>query len=270
MSLHLRLKNLRQMRKLSQQQMADLLHMSRPNYTKLEARPGNIRIELLRRIATVLKVPVALLMSAQTDLSPPTPWNDFDFMLEMAYEHYSWKLTVVSYDDLTLEQLALLTSRGFGSREKYEDTPLRGRLYSYGPRQILDELFRGLSFSTLFELHLVEHPIWLNRWQQHQQRQSHQAMVAKLPAEEREAFAEEPEVDEREYLVVLMITLTMPDGSEQHLELAHRDIPEGLDEEQALQQLITSRGASDGDILAFTFDGYTTHEEIVTDIYAKC
>lgn len=133
MSLHQRLKQLRRLRKLTQQQMANQLHMSRPNYTKLEANTTGIRIELLQRIAAVLQVPVTLLVSAWADDTASPCWNDFDIMLEMTYEHLSWEIEVVPFDDLTLEQLALVTSKGFGSQQTYEDTPHGGRLYSYGP-----------------------------------------------------------------------------------------------------------------------------------------
>ncbi|MBT9394405.1 helix-turn-helix transcriptional regulator [Hymenobacter sp. NST-14] len=270
MSLHLRLKNLRGLRKLTQQQMADQLHMTRPNYSKLEKRPTNIRIELLQRMAAVLQVPPGLLFSAQLfdTAESATAWNEFDLMLEMAYEHMSYNVAVIPYDELTLEQLALVTSKGYGSREAYENTPLQGRLYSHGPRQILDQLFRGLGFSTLFEHYLVEHPTWLQRWATYSLREERQKVLALLPAGEQENYPEEPEVDERDYLLVFSISLNMPDGTEQHLELAQRDIPEGLDEEQALQQLIRTRGAVDGDIRCFTFDGYTMIWDIVTDIYS--
>ncbi|GGG59470.1 helix-turn-helix domain-containing protein [Hymenobacter glacieicola] len=268
MSLHQRLKQLRILRKLSQQQMADRLYMSRSAYTKLEANTAGIRIELLHRIAAVLQVPATLLVSAQAAPNT-TPWNDFDFMLEMAYEYLSWTLAVVPYDDLTLEQLALVTSKGFGSREAYENTPHRGRLYSRGPQQIIREMLSALSFSTLFEHHLVQHPTWLAHWGRHQLAEARRAVVATLPTDQQEALVEEPEVDGEDYLMVFLITLIMPDGSDQHLELAQRDIPIGMDEEQALQQLIISRGALGGDILCFTYDGYTCAKDIVTDVYAS-
>ncbi|MDU0372127.1 helix-turn-helix domain-containing protein [Hymenobacter endophyticus] len=269
MSLHLRLKHLRGLRKLNHQQMADRLHICRSAYTKMEANTASIRLEQLHRIAAVLEVSPALLASAQASSSDSQTWNDFDLMLETAFYHLSQKFTVVPYDELTEQQLSLVTSKGFGSREAYEDTPLNGRLYTYGPRQAIDELFRGLSFATLFEYQLIQNPTWLTRWQRHQTAPARAKLASALPPELQALLVDEPEVDETDYLVVLLITLTMPDGSEQHVELAHRDIPDGMDEQQALEQLITSRGASDGEIMAFTFDGYTTYEEIVTDIYAS-
>jgi hypothetical protein len=118
---------------------------------------------------------------------------------------------------------------------------------------------------------LVQHPTWLAHWERHQAAAAHKKAAGDVPAAQQQDPAGEPEVDEQAYLVVFLITLTMPDGSEQELELAQRDIPEGMDEEQALQQLIRSRGAVDGDIMCFTFDGYTPFDTtvIVTDIYAK-
>lgn len=268
MSLHFRLKNLRLLRNLSHQQMADQLHMSRSNYSKLEARPGNLRIELLQRIASVLSVPVALLFSWEQKPAE-TAWNDFDFMLEMAYLQYERRLTVVPYDDLTLEQMGLLASKGFASRETYEDTPLQGRFYTYGPTRALDDMLQELNLSTLFEYHLIEHSGWLERWQQHTERQAkRQAQRSRLTDLTVKLPAGPPEIDERQYLVVFSIVLYMPDDSEQWLELALRDIPPTLDEEQALEQLIVSRGARDGELMSFTYDGYTMHRDIVTDIYA--
>lgn len=268
MSLHFRLKNLRLMRNLSQQQMADQLHMSRSNYTKLEAHPGNLRIELLQRIATVLTVPVALLFSWEQKPAE-TAWNDFDFMLEMAYIQYERRLTVVPYDDLTLEQMGLLASKGFASRETYEDTPLQGRLYTYGPTRALDDMLLELELSTLFKYHLIEHPRWLERWQQHLERQAErQAQPSRLVDLTAPRLTGPPEIDERQYLIVFSILLYMPDDSEQWLELALRDIPPTLDEEQALEQLIVSRGAKDGELMSFSYDGYTMQHDIVTDIYA--
>jgi len=269
MTLHLRLKKLRGLRQFTQQQMADLLHMSRSAYTKVEADPGKCRLELLHRIAAVLQVqPTLLISSAPNEV---THWNDFDLMLESAFHHLSVKLAVVAYDDLTLEQVGLITSKGFGSREAYEDTPLRGRLYSYGPRQIIDRMMRELGYSTLFEHHLVQHPTWLAHWERYQRDVASKKAAGGRPGEVQPHHADEVELDEQTYLVVFMLTLTMPDGSEQHLELAQRDIPEGMDEEQALQQIIRSRGAVEGGILCYSVDGYTPFDStvIVTDIYAK-
>jgi len=45
-------------------------------------------------------------------------------------------------------------------------------------------------------------------------------------------------------------------------------IPEGMNIEQALQQFVKTRGALQGDILCFSYDGYTCTQDIVTDIYA--
>ena len=145
MTIHQRLRQLRLLRKLSQQQVADQLHMSRSAYTKLEANADGIRVELLHRIASILHVPVSLLLSTQPRAEGAAAWNDFDFMLEMNYHHFASNLAVVPYDELTLEQLVLLTSKGFGSRAAYEDTPMCGRLYSYGPRQIINLMFGSLS-----------------------------------------------------------------------------------------------------------------------------
>lgn len=256
MSLNTRIKYLRLLRKLSQQQMADQLHMSRSAYTKLEGKSAGIRIELLQRIAAVLQVPVTLLVSTGVDVAKASSYNEFDFMLDMTYNFLASDLAVVPYDKLSLEQLALVTSKGYGSREAYEDTPLQGRLFTHGPRLVIRTMLRDMHMSTLFEHHLIQDPAWLRHWESFQ-------LLNATPG----AY-EEPEVDETPYLFVYLLTLTMPDGSEVHLELAHRDIPEGMDEDQALQQIIASRGATEGDILATTYDGYTSLSDVVTDVYA--
>lgn len=256
MSLNTRIKNLRLLRKLSQQQMADQLYMSRSAYTKLEAKAANIRIELLQRIAAVLQVPATLLVATSVGSVDTAGGNEFDFMLDLAYNYLALDLTVVPYEELTLDQLALMTSKGYGSREAYEDTPLQGRLYTYGPRLVIRTMLREMQMATLFEHHLIQDPSWLRHWEDFQR-------FRVTPG----AYAE-PEVDETAYLLVFLLTLTMPDGSKRHLELAQRDIPEGMDEEDALQQLLATHGATDGDIMAMTYDGYTTRCDIVTDIYA--
>jgi hypothetical protein len=42
------------------------------------------------------------------------------------------RLRAVPYEKLSLPQLALLSTKGFASREAYESTPLKGRFYAFG------------------------------------------------------------------------------------------------------------------------------------------
>jgi hypothetical protein len=227
--------------------------MSRSAYTKLEAGQTTIGVKTLCRIAGILNVSARQLLSKLYGEEATANLTDIDFMLEMVYHHLSWnKLTFVPYDDLTAGQLAMLTAKGFTGREAYEDTPSGGRLYAYGPQQIVRLMLGSLHMATLFEQHLVQDASWLYHWQLDQQLQAADLALSV------------PDVDEAEYFVVFLIGLNMPDGTEQGVQLAQRNIPEGLSEHQALEKLISSTGALDGYIGACTVDGYAPFDEIIT------
>ncbi|MCR5890332.1 helix-turn-helix domain-containing protein [Hymenobacter sp. J193] len=254
MNPHRQVRLLRQKQGITQQQIADHLCMSRPAFNKLENGKTGMAVEMLQRIAKFLHVPVSQLLQGMPEPAS-TAWTDIDMMLEMTYHHLSWdKLKVVAYDDLTPAQLALLAIKGFASRNTYEDTPLGGRLYAYGPQHVADLMLYNLGMSTLFEQDLVNSSEWKQRYQLFKQ-----ARAAGLTEPE-------PEVDEQEYFVVFHIGLEMPDRTETSVQLAERDIPDGMDEHEALERLILKAGALDGYIGAFSLTGYDPFTEIVTTL----
>ncbi|MBG8556311.1 helix-turn-helix domain-containing protein [Hymenobacter guriensis] len=254
MNPHRQVRLLRQKQGITQQQIADHLCMSRPAFNKLENGKTGMAVEMLQRIARFLHVPVSQLLQAMPEPAS-TAWTDIDLMLETTYYYLSeTKFKFVAYDELTPAHLALLATKGFASREAYEDTPLGGRLYAYGPHQVTELMFYTFGMSTLFEQDLVHSQEWKQRYQLFKQ-----ARAAGLTEPE-------PEVDEQEYFVVFHIGLEMPDGTEASVQLAQRDIPDGMDEHEALERLILKAGALDGYIGAFSLTGYDPFSEIVTSL----
>ncbi|MBD2769410.1 helix-turn-helix transcriptional regulator [Hymenobacter sp. BT664] len=252
MKLHATIKQLRKQQNIRQEHMAEQLCMARSTYSKLESGVTAMPVETLVKIASILRVSVYDLM--QEDGSQYVQWIDdrLSLMLHLVENTLSYeRLTAVPYDDLTFPQLKMLAAKGMASREAYENTPLGGRLHSFGPRDVFSHMMRQLGMSMLFEEKLVQDPYWLVRWKDYQDTHSGPELSwAGL-------------VDEQEYFIVYIWELTMPDGATRVVQIAERDFPDGLDVEAALQCLVTQEGAVSGAILAFTDEGYDPVSEII-------
>jgi hypothetical protein len=153
------------------------------------------------------------------------------------------RLRTVPYDKLSLAQLALLSKKGFASREAYESTPLKGRFYAFGPRDVFAQMMQEYGMSVLFEEKLIQDAYWLAKWE---------AYTAAPQTEEADLAAS---LDEQDYFLVYLFTITMPDSSTRGVQVAARDFPPDLAEEARLQCVMEKLGATSGDLIAYTEEG---------------
>jgi transcriptional regulator with XRE-family HTH domain len=253
MDLHHTIKNLRRKRGIRQERMAAQLHMARSTYSKLESGSTAMPYDQLVRIAAILEVPVYGLIQEDGGLFVQSVYDKFSLMLHLAYHTLSCqRFSVVPYEQLNFVEVALLAAKGFVGQAAYENTPLGGRIYEFGPKQAFTHMIEQLGMQVLFDEKLIQEPHWLQMWQQYQDDLNNNSLEPIL------------DMDEQQYLTVYMIALTMPDGSSPLVQLAEEDFPQGTnDAEVALAHLTRQTGATDGQILAVTYDGYAPGTEIV-------
>jgi hypothetical protein len=164
------------------------------------------------------------------------------------------RLRAVPYEKLSFLQLALLSKKGFASREAYENTPLKGRFYAFGPRDVFAQMMELYGMSVLFEEKLIQDSYWLAKWK---------AYTATSQNEEAVLAAS---LDEHDYFLVYLLGIAMPDSSIRGVQVAARDFLDDLDEEAILQRVVEKLGAVSGDIIAYTEEGYDPFLEIITFI----
>ncbi|TVT36738.1 helix-turn-helix transcriptional regulator [Hymenobacter setariae] len=255
MSLHTTIRQLRKQQNITQEHMAEQLCMARSTYSKLESGITEMPVATLVRIAGLLQVAVHDLMQEDGQPYVKKLEDKFSLMLYQTENVLSFeRLSAVPYDELTLPQLMLLTEKGLASQEAYENTPLGGRFYAFGPQQVFGHMMQNFGMSILFEEKLVQDPYWQAKWKLYKA-----AQQGKKPE-----LADS--LDEYDYFTVYLFDLTMPDGSSRGVQMAERDFPEELDEEEVLQRMIVHLGAVSGDILAYNVEGYDPISEIITSI----
>jgi hypothetical protein len=162
------------------------------------------------------------------------------------------RLSTVPYDKLSVLQLALLSTKGFASREAYESTPLNGRFYAFGPRDVFAQMIEGYGMSVLFEEKLIQDAYWLAKWE---------AYTATSQNEEAVLAAS---LDEQDYFLVYLFAITMPDSSTRGVQVAARDFPADLTEAARVQRVVEKLGAASADMIAYTEEGYDPVLEIIT------
>lgn len=184
---------------------------------------------------------------------PLTSEEKFAMMLYQTENALSFeRLRVVPYEKLSALQLALLTKKGFASREAYEGTPLKGRFYAFGPRDVFAQMMQQYGMSVLFEEKLIKDTYWLAKWE---------AFTTASPTEEAVLVAS---LDEQDYFLVYLLTIAMPDSSSREVQVAARDFPDDLEESAIVQCVVKKLGAASGDIIAYTEEGYDPALEIIT------
>jgi hypothetical protein len=162
------------------------------------------------------------------------------------------RLRAVPYEELSLAHLALLAQKGFASREAYENTPLKGRFYAFGPRDVFAQMMEEYGMSVLFEEKLIQDTYWLAKWE---------AYTA-APQQEEAVLA--ASLDEQDYFLVYFFAITMPDSSIREVQAAARDFPAGLGEEARLQCVVEKLRVASADLIAYTEEGYAPLLEIIT------
>lgn len=255
MSLHTTIRQLRKQQNITQEHMAEQLCMARSTYSKLESGTTEMPVATLVRIAGLLQVAVHDLM--QEDGQPYLKKLDdkFSMMLYQTENVLSFeRLSVVPYAELSVPQLSLLAEKGLAGQEAYENSPLGGRFYAFGPQQVFAHMMQNFGMSMLFEEKLVQDPYWQAKWKHYKAtRQGKKPELA-------------DSLDEYDYFTVYLFDLTMPDGSSRGVQMAARDFPEELDEEGVLQRMIVHLGAVSGGIMAYNEEGYDPISEIIKSI----
>jgi hypothetical protein len=162
------------------------------------------------------------------------------------------RLSAVPYEKLSLAQRALLSKKGFASREAYESTPLKGRFYAFGPRDVFAQMMELYGMSVLFEEQLIQDAYWLAKWEAYNNApQTEEAVLA-------------ASLDEQDYFLVYLLAVTMPDRSTRGVQVAARDFPADLAEEAMLQRVADKLGAASADMIAYTQEGYDPVLDIIT------
>jgi transcriptional regulator with XRE-family HTH domain len=253
MDIHTTIRQLRKQQNITQASMAEQLCVARSTYSKLESGVTAMPVATLIRIADRLQVSVNDLLQEDGRPFIRTMEDKFTFMLYQTEYVLSWeRLSAIPYEELSFSQLAFLSKKGLASPEAYAGTPLKGRYYSYGPRDVFAHMMQQFGMRFLFEEKLIQDPYWLAMWKAFQT----------APLDEEAELA--ASLDEYDYFTVHILDLTMPNGSTRGVQIAARDFPEDVDGEALLQRAIEKLGAVSGEILAYTEEGYDPVSEIIT------
>ncbi len=227
--------------------MADRLFMARSTYSKLESGSTTLPYDKLISISKILNVPVYEILTEDGELFLSSLFDKFSLMLSQTYHTLSETLfTTIPYDNLEPKHLAQLLPKGITSREAYEDTPLGGRIYKFGPKEAFQRMMQHYGMDVLFEENMIKDKYWLQKWKAYKGNTN-----------------SEFELDDKEYFVVHIIMLTMLDAEERWVQMAERDFPEGADEDEVLNYIVNKTGALTGEYMAFTIDGYDPFSEII-------
>lgn len=257
------IKRLRRERRLTHKSIADRLNMARSTYSKIESGDTALDIERLINISKVLDVPVTEILKENGDPVFSSIVDELEMMLLLTHEQLSQiKYRMVAYENLTLQQKEILRKKGFNTREEYEDTPLGGRIYEFGPRRLFRFMVENCHMSVLFERNLIKDEHWRKRWEDYLKSRANISFGFKNDGGYYYEDKNEIEIDDHDYFIVNIILLKLPGGKEEYYQFAMRDFPEGFDEMDAVEYIKTKKGAWDGDIVCFTTDGYDPVTEI--------
>lgn len=255
-----RIKQLRKQKGFTQESMAERLHIARSTYSKLESGNTKLDHDRLINISKILDVPISeiddpVLKSISDELS---------LMLSQTNEQLSEKLyRVIPFENLTSKHFELLRQKNFDNKDAYEDTPLGGRIYKFGPRNVFGFMIENCGMEVLFQRNLILDDYWIYRWKEYLKSKE----KIKMFFDENGKFNIEDnndiEYDDKDYFLVYMILLKFTGNKEQCVQYAERDFPEGVNEWEALEYLKNKTGALDGEILCFSIDGYDPVTEII-------
>lgn len=238
----------RKEKKLTQKEMADRLNMARSTYSKLELGNTELHYKTLIRISKTLDVPMNSIINENITVFAPIS-EKLATMLFLAHHHLGELMyKIIPYHKLTSEHMDILRKKKFDQRERYEYTPLGGRIYKYGPKALFAYMMSVLSMDVLFTEKLILDKYWLSKWNDYNNKKS-----------------KEIEIDEFEYLEVNIFQLIMPNKEEKWIQIATKDFPKniGHNEKKAIAYLKTKTGAVAGSSIATTMDGYDPYTEIV-------
>lgn len=258
------IKQLRKKKGLTQKTMAERLHMARSTYSKIESGNTALNYERLVNISKVLNVPLTEIIIENGDSIFKSIAEEFSLMLHLTEYWLSEKLyRMVAYKDLKPEHKKLLQEKGFNNQEAYENTPLGGRIYEFGPRDVFRFIVENCGMDVLFRRNMILDDYWNCKWKKYLKEKSKTSIDFNADEQFYIGNKNTIEIDDTDYFLVYMIELKMPGNKNRHVQFAERDFPEGVDEWGALDYLKVKTGALDGDILCFSIDGYEHITEII-------
>lgn len=241
------IRQLRKKKGFTQKSIAERLHMARSTYSKIESGNTALDYERLVNISKVLDVPVSEIIKENGDPVFKSIAEELSLMLLQTDDQLSEKLyRMIQYQDLKPEHKKLLQEKGFDSQEAYENTPLGGRIYAFGPKDVFLFMVQNCGMEVLFQRNMILNDYWTKRWKTCLKREG-----------------SEIEIDDRDYFVTYIFMLKMPGNKERWVQFAERDFPEGADEWDALDYLKEKTGALDGKIMCWGKDGYDPVTEII-------
>jgi transcriptional regulator with XRE-family HTH domain len=260
------IKRLRKEKHLTHKSMGERLNMARSTYSKLESGETKLDCTILVNISKVLDVPLSDIIKENGDPVFKSFSAELDLMLlQTEYWLSQMKYSMIPFSKLTTEHIKLLKEKGFNTKEDYENTPLGGRIYDFGPRDLFRFMVENCGMSVLFERSLITNEHWKKRWNNYLK--SKEKISINFNKVEDFVYEDknEVQVDDHDYFLVYIFQLKFSGGKEQYFQLAERNFPEGADEFDALELIKLKTGALDGDIVCFTTDGY----DPVTDIFVN-
>jgi transcriptional regulator with XRE-family HTH domain len=257
------IKQFREAKGFTHETMAQRLHMARSTYSKLESGKTGLNFELVINISKILDIPLNSIIN--DDPVYKSISDELSMMVSKTHNRLSDQLlSMIPYDKLTPEHKKLLKEKGFETKEAYESTPLRGRIYEFGSRDVLRILFENCGMDILFRRNLITDDYWVNRWSTYCK--NGEKITMSFGENDKFIFNDKNgmEIDTHDYFVAYQAELKMTGNKERWIQFAERDFPACVDEWEALEYIKKKTSALEAEILCFTTDGFDPFAEIIT------
>lgn len=226
---------LRKAKGFTQEKMAEKLFMTRSAYTKLESGLTELAYKKLKLIAEILEVEIEVLIDSKN--------NQESFVMFIHTYHSLCELMfkAVPYDDLDRKQFLELSKKGIIGRSSYENTPLKGRLYKVGPKDVFRFVVENCGMDYLFKGGMITERFWVSKWKNYKLENNGQQELYEL--------------DLHEYFLVYHIQLTFS-GEDICYQIAERDFPDFVNESNLIETAKKHTKADTGEIMCYSFEGY--------------
>lgn len=264
-TINILIRTLREARGITHKTMAERLYMARSTYSKLESGKTELNYRTLVNISKALEVPLTEIIKGDDDTSFKSISEELAMMMFHSEHQLSEKYyEMIPYNQLNSEHKLLLKQKGFDSQEAYEDTPLNGRIYKFGPKDLRRTMFENFGFDVLFRRDMILDEYWKEQWEKYNKERKKIKIWFDENGKTQHEDNNEIEIDEYDYFVVFWGELKMPDGAERSMQFAARDFPDNFaDESEILNYIIDKTGAISGDIMCWTDSGYDPVSEII-------
>jgi transcriptional regulator with XRE-family HTH domain len=239
--------------------------MARSTYTKIETGNTSLDFKILVNISKILDVPVVDIIKKNDDPVFETTSEELLMMLIHTHHEMSEKFyKMIPYHELRPIHKQLLKEKGFQTKESYENTPLCGRVYEFGPNELNRVLFENFGMDVLFKRKLISDKYWASIWENYLKKKEQRKKNTSQNGSYAYLETSEIEIDDTDYFIAYIIELKMPGNESQWFQFALKDFAQCFDEFEVLEYIKTKKRALNGDILCFTIDGYDPVTEIIT------